>query len=173
VTAFGNQIAAVRSDRWRRGLLVGVVIAGLLLTDRWLKLLSIDYLRESRPIDLAWGFIRLVYQENHGAMLSLGAGLPTSIRFLFFTVLVALLLGVLLFAILLKRTVRPSDALAAAFVVGGGAGNVIDRLVYHGAVIDYVTIGFEWLRTGVFNLADAAIIVGALVFLLGRRESGR
>jgi signal peptidase II len=168
----GLQIAAVRSDRWRRGVLVGGVIAGLLVADRWLKLLAIDHLRESQPIDLAWGFIRLVYQENHGAMLSLGADLPPSIRFLFFTVLVALLLGGLLFAILLKRTVRPSDALAAAFVVGGGVGNVIDRLLYHGAVIDYVTIGFEWLRTGVFNLADASIVVGAFLFLLGRRGPG-
>ena len=158
------------THRWRRAALLCGGILGLVGFDRWLKLVSIEHLLGREPIDLIWGAVRLVYQENQGGMLSLGAGLPESIRFLFFTVLVALLLAVLLAVVLLKRSVRRSDAIAAACVIGGGAGNVIDRLIYNGVVIDYITVGAGSLRTGVFNLADFAILAGAAVYIFGRRR---
>ena len=157
------------TNRWRRSALLCGWILGLVLFDRWLKLVSIEHLTGREPIDLLWGFARLVYQENQGGMLSMGAGLPESIRFLFFTALVAILLGALLVAVLVKRSVRTTEAIAAALVIGGGAGNVIDRLIYNGVVIDYITIGVGSLRTGVFNLADFAILAGAALYVLGRR----
>ena len=156
------------NNRWRRLGLIGGGIAALLAADRSLKLISIERLLGREPIDLLWGTVRLVYQENHGGMLSLGAALPESIRFLFFTVLVALLLAILLVVVLVKPSLRATDAIAAACIVGGGLGNVIDRVIYNGAVVDYITMGIGSLRTGVFNLADFAIIVGAAVYLFGR-----
>lgn len=152
----------------RNWLLLGVT-AGLLLVDRVTKLIAIETLADEPATDYMGGFLRLIYQENHGAMLSLGAGLPESIRFLFFTVLVALVLVALLLFVLLKRTLALKDSLAAALVIGGGLGNVIDRILYNGAVLDFLNIGVGDLRTGVFNVADVAILAGALVYLFAPR----
>jgi signal peptidase II len=56
--------------------------------------------------------------------------------------------------------------IALAFVVGGGIGNLLSRLLNEGRVIDFINIGFGPLRTGTFNVADMAIMagVGALVY---------
>jgi signal peptidase II len=156
-------------SRVRRAWILAGATLALLAFDRVTKLIAMTELADRPAEDFLWGLLRLVYQENHGAMLSLGAGLPESIRFLFFTVLVLLVLVVLLLIVLLKRIVATKDVIAAALVLGGGLGNVIDRLLYDGAVLDFLNIGVGDLRTGVFNVADVAILAGALVFLFGPR----
>lgn len=155
------------SVRARRNWLLLGATAGLLLVDRVTKLIAIETLADRPAEDYLGGALRLIYQENHGAMLSLGAGLPESIRFLFFTVFVAIILVALLVFVLLKRTLTVKDALAAALVIGGGLGNVIDRLFYNGAVLDFLNVGIGDLRTGVFNVADVAILAGLLVYVIG------
>lgn len=155
-------------NRTRRSLLVTGVILAVLAVDRVTKLIALDALSGRPAEEHLGGFLRLAFHENHGAMLSLGADLPESIRFLFFTVLVGLVLLALFVFVLAKRTLTAKDALAAALVIGGGLGNVLDRLFYEGAVLDFLNVGIGTLRTGVFNVADMAIVAGTLVFLLGQ-----
>ena len=92
-------------------------------------------------------------------------------------VLVALTLTIAIgFAIWLVRANRRWTALALALVVGGAIGNVIDRVRF-GAVVDFFDFSglyFIW----VFNVADAAISVGAVLlfvdqFLMSRREASQ
>ncbi len=56
----------------------------------------------------------------------------------------------------------------------GGVSNWIDRLL-GGSVVDFLNVGIGWMRTGVFNVADVAIMLGIALFmlaeLLGRRRS--
>lgn len=64
----------------------------------------------------------------------------------------------------LRRSVRKPEALALGLIIGGALGNVIDRIAY-GAVADFVHFywgNFSWY---VFNIADAAIVVGVAVLL--------
>jgi len=50
-------------------------------------------------------------------------------------------------------------------------GNLIDRVIYGGAVVDFVSVGLGGLRTGIFNLADVAITTGVvLVAIRGWRK---
>lgn len=42
--------------------------------------------------------------------------------------------------------------------------NLVDRLLYHGHVVDFLNMGIGSLRTGVFNLADVCIMAGAMIF---------
>jgi signal peptidase II len=46
---------------------------------------------------------------------------------------------------------------------------LIDRLLYHGRVTDFLNVGIGSLRTGIFNLADMAILAGALLLVLKMR----
>jgi signal peptidase II len=55
---------------------------------------------------------------------------------------------------------------AIALVAGGGIGNLIDRLAYNGAVIDFLNVGIGGLRTAIFNVADVAVFLGAAMLII-------
>jgi len=63
--------------------------------------------------------------------------------------------------------------LAVTLVVGGGFGNVIDRIVNNGGVVDFLNVSIGSLRTGIFNVADMAIMLGAEVLLLSMTTARR
>jgi signal peptidase II len=109
---------------------------------------------------------RLQYEENHGGMLSLGSELAPSTRFLLFTVSVGTLLAILLLYATLSRSMPSQERGAIALVAGGGIGNLIDRLAYNGAVIDFLNVGIGGLRTAIFNVADVAVFLGAAMLII-------
>ena len=103
--------------------------------------------------------VRLGYAENTGGFLSLGAELPPTVRTGLFTVGTGLLLCLLVFTAIRRRWDRLST-LGLALFVAGGASNWIDR-VTRGSVVDFLNVGVGPVRTGVFNVADVAIMLGA------------
>lgn len=129
--------------------------------DQTTKYAAKELLAPNSIISLVDGTIRLQYTENKGAFLSLGTSLSEETRFWIFTVSVSLALAAMFFYLVSSRTLTLRPAIAISLILGGGTSNLIDRLVYEGAVIDYLNIGIGSLRTGIFNVADVAIIVGA------------
>jgi len=103
--------------------------------------------------------VRLGYVENTGGFLSLGAELPSVVRTGLFTVGTGLLLCMLAFIAIRHKWDRIST-LGLALFVAGGTSNWIDR-VARGSVVDFLDVGVGPVRTGVFNLADVAIMLGA------------
>jgi signal peptidase II len=102
--------------------------------------------------------VRLQYVENTGGFLSLGADLPPAVRTGLFTVGTGLaLFSVVAGAIVFRWSGWP--LLGLSLFVTGGASNWLDRMV-HGSVIDFINVGFGSLRTGIFNVADVAIMLG-------------
>ena len=107
--------------------------------------------------------VRLGYVENAGGFLGLGADLPETMRTAVFTVGTALLLLVLIAsAFRLRWTGWPAFALT--LLVAGGVSNLFDRAV-HGRVIDFINVGVGPVRTGIFNVADMAIMLGIGILL--------
>jgi signal peptidase II len=102
--------------------------------------------------------VRLVYAENLGGFLSLGSSLSINQRMVVFTAATGLLLVALILAAI-RGGWQGSRLLGAALIVAGGASNWIDRLAT-GAVIDFMNVGIGPLRTGIFNIADVAIMAG-------------
>jgi signal peptidase II len=109
--------------------------------------------------------ITLVYTENPGAFLSLGATWPAGVRLALFTVATGLLLPVALPWLLYAQRGSPCQQIGLALIVGGGVGNLIDRLVHHGCVVDFIHLAIGPVRTGVFNVADVAIMGGTLLLV--------
>jgi signal peptidase II len=108
--------------------------------------------------DLLW----LGYTENTGAFLSLGANLPAVARTVLFTWGTgAMLLGVAAVAF----RARAWTAVGLTLFVAGGLSNWYDRATT-GHVVDFMNVGIGSLRTGVFNVADVAIMIGAGLFAL-------
>ncbi len=151
------------------------LVSGVLLSsvgcDQVVKTLARASLAASRPISLLNDCVRLELAQNRGAFLSLGEGLPGAARYLIFVVLVSGALALTLTFTLRLRAANPAQLVALSLLTGGGLGNLIDRLLHDGAVVDFVSIGIGPLRTGIFNVADAAITVGVLLLLIPWRRS--
>lgn len=56
--------------------------------------------------------------------------------------------------------------LGISLVFAGGVGNLIDRIIHHGSVVDFINIGIGSFRTGIFNIADVAIMGGSIFLFL-------
>ncbi|MDE1149435.1 MAG: signal peptidase II [Azospirillaceae bacterium] len=113
------------------------------------------------------GAILVTPVYNHGAFLSLGAGMGEHARGLVFTVGVALVLLALLVWSLRARTLTRLELLGAGSFLGGGLGNLWDRLAQDGMVFDFLNLGIGPVRTGIFNVADVGLMVGVALFVLG------
>jgi signal peptidase II len=124
----------------------------------------------SERVTLLGDTVRFELVANPGAFLSLGAGLPELVRG---AVLVGLVPVLLAFACLLvtrSALVSRGGLIALGLIVGGGLGNWLDRMLHHGAVTDFVSLGLGRFRTGIFNVADVAIVGGLMLLILfGRR----
>lgn len=108
---------------------------------------------------------RLTWATNEGAFLSLGANLPDGMRFGILTVAVGLLLlGIVIFTATSAK-LNSGQVAGYAMIAGGGLSNWLDRARNDGSVVDFMNMGIGRLRTGVFNVADLAILAG-IGFLL-------
>ncbi len=149
----------------RRGLRRGVsgiallAIAAIVIgCDQTSKHFAVVHLLDEPSKTFLGGLLRLEYAENVGAFLSLGAALPAWARTALFSVATSILLLTLVVVAARQRWPR-SSRLALAFIVAGGASNLVDR-VLRGRVIDFLNVGIGPIRSGIFNLADVAIVLG-------------
>jgi signal peptidase II len=152
-------------------ILIAIICVGC---DQVTKSLAREQLVSRPPIILLDDIVRIHYSENTGAMLGLGANLPPNLRFWLLSVLAGLMLiGMLVFA-WRSDVLDFFGILGIGLLVGGGVSNLIDRIV-SGRVIDFMNIGIGNLRTGIFNVADVAIMLGAgliIVWSIRSRDSG-
>lgn len=146
-----------------------LVMASTIGCDRVTKHLATALLADKPMQSFLADSVRLVYAENTGGFLSLGAGLPPVVRTSLFTVTTGLVLVVLLVTLLRSRW-SLWRALGLALLVAGGVSNWVDRVV-RGSVVDFMNVGVGWLRTGIFNFADVAIMLGITLFVLSELSS--
>lgn len=148
------------------------VSALVVVADQWIKLLALRHLEYQQPYTVFQAWLNLTLAYNRGAAFSfLGSAGGWQV---YFFALVSLLI-VVLFTIWLVRTPsgHPWRRLGLALVIGGAIGNLIDRLRLN-YVVDYVDFHIGSWHFATFNLADAAISVGAcclIIALLTHHES--
>jgi signal peptidase II len=156
-------------------LLILVILCVCVVCDQATKAIAKQHLAGAPTIYAFGDTVMLHYSENVGAFLSLGARLPETARMWIFIVFNSLVLTGTLIFILTLRSFSVWGVIGGALVVGGGFSNLIDRLFHNGAVVDFLNIGIGKVRTGIFNLADVAIMagIGLLLFEAWRGEAPR
>ena len=135
------------------------------LLDRWSKAVVLAHFvpsesREAIPHLLWWTYV----QNTHGAFGMFGNS-PALL-----VVLALIVLGV--FAYAFRDAVKHSNLVRVAFgmIVGGAAGNILDRLQHH-SVVDF--IDFKTIWPNVFNVADACITVGVALLVIAQLRGER
>lgn len=130
------------------------------------------YLLEGKGVISLFGdSLRFLLAENRGGFLSLGAKLPENLRSLIFVSATSLFLVLFFFYTLFDKNLSLVSLISSSMILGGGVGNMIDRVIRHGAVIDFVNVGIGSLRTGIFNVADMAVLFGCIFLFFTIRQS--
>jgi signal peptidase II len=149
-----------------RSILVALVLVGCVGCDQISKAAARAYLPGSGVHSYLGDTLRLQFAQNPGAFLSLGESLPPAIRYGGFTIAVGALVAALLAWALLSRRLRWRERIAITAIGAGGLGNLIDRLRFDGAVTDFLNLGMGSLRTGIFNVADATLMLGVIALAI-------
>jgi signal peptidase II len=139
----------------RLWLLVATIVVADQLSKHW----ALNRLSGNRTIDVV-GSLRFNLAFNKGMAFSQATGAGPIIGALGFVVIIAIVLW-------LRRSAQGLAAIAAGMIVGGAIGNLVDRLLrgdawLRGAVVDFVDL--QWFP--IFNLADSAISVGAMLMII-------
>lgn len=154
----------ILSRRWRPILLL-LVLVSCVGCDQATKKYAIENFKGQPPVSYLGDTFRIQYAENPGAFLSLLANMSPDVRFWVLTVANSAVMVLVACYFLFSRDIDRLSLIALALIVAGGVGNLIDRIMWDGVVIDFLNMGIGPLRTGVFNVADMAITGGFFLLL--------
>lgn len=136
-------------------LLIAVLLA---VADQILKYLVIENIALTDTIEAVPGLFNLIYVKNTGAAFSILSGKTIFLSF------VSIAVCIFVICYLIKN--KPKNKLfliSLGMILGGAAGNMIDRVFRH-FVVDYIELIF--IKFPVFNLADIGITVGAVLLMI-------
>lgn len=150
-----------------------LLTAAILILDQITKAAIVAGIKPGRIGWRALGdFFWLVHQRNTGAAFSMGDGLPEALRVAILIVVpVALMVGLCVYYFKTNELTY-LQRWALCGIVGGGVGNIIDRIFRSDGVVDFLSVKFYGLfgleRWPTFNVADSSVVVcGILLVLAG------
>jgi signal peptidase II len=147
-----------------RILLLLLALTGLVGCDHATKYWAESTLRAAPPVEVVDRVVTLRYTQNTDVAFNLLRRVPQRVRFPLIVGLVTVELAVV--GWMLTRRRRPIEIAALALVLGGGIGNLADR-VARGYVVDFIHVQ-HW---PVFNMADVWVAAGAILLLLAMRRA--
>lgn len=148
-----------------RYALIFLLLIANISCDQISKSLVREKMFHQEEIAVVSTYLKLIKVENTGAFLSLGNAIPQPFKSIVLSFLPLLFLVIASVYLLTKKTLSLSRVIAISFVIGGGVGNIYDRLV-HGSVTDFLHIDLGFIQTGIFNMADVSIMVGMVMLLI-------
>lgn len=132
-------------------LAIGVVLAAI---DQIIKYFIVTDLKPVGSVSVLGDIFRLTYVENRGVAFGMFAGMQWV-----FIALTSLLLAAIIYYMFKKRPSGKFFYITVALIIGGGVGNLIDR-VFLNYVVDYLSLSFF---PPVCNFADYCITVGVVL----------
>jgi len=146
----------------KRHLLIAIAVVVL---DRVTKWAIVQTITLDDAINIIPGLFRLTHLENTGAAFSLFADSTSPFKTMLLIVFSLGALAVVSFLLWRERTIFNAGTLALSLILGGAVGNLWDRLV-DGKVTDFLDFYIGIHHWPPFNIADSAIVVGALLLLM-------
>lgn len=131
--------------------------AAVAAIDQIIKYFIVIYLKPVSTVEVIPNLFSLKYVENRGAAF----GILSDARWLFiaFTIIITIILIAIVFSGRIKSKLF---SVSAILIIGGGVGNLIDR-IFLGYVIDYLSVDFF---PPVCNFADYCVTVGAILLVI-------
>jgi signal peptidase II len=115
-------------------------------------------------------FLRIIHVRNPGVAFSVGAGLSYNIRRVLFSIVPVIVLVLVLVIYFRNNDFTKLQRWAICGIVGGGFGNIIDRIFRPAGVVDFIDVKFYGLfgfdRWPTFNVADSAVVVCGILLII-------
>ena len=142
-------------------ILTLIVLLCNFLIDRITKIIAIDFLKGKESISLFYNTIVFKYTENTGAFLSVGSDFPDVLKYIVFIILPVIICLYGLYYCAFKLADKKMVIIIVS-IIGGGLGNLADRLFNDFRVVDFINFGIGTLRTGILNVADMSVTFGVI-----------
>lgn len=158
----------------KKNILFLAIAVLVVVLDQLSKAWILATLRVHEGFPVIGGFFNIVHVRNPGAAFGFLAGAPPLFRYLFFLSITLAAIVLILYYLRANRIEEPSLVSALALILAGAVGNLIDRVRF-GEVVDFLDVYIGSYHWPAFNVADAAITVGAgaLMVALLRRQRER
>jgi signal peptidase II len=152
-----------------KGITRLVLILAIIITnigcDQVSKKMVRSNVESDKIVPVVGHYLVITNVENTGAFLSIGNSLSRSSKTILLSALPMLALIAAMVYMLTQKTISRTMIWGLCFIVGGGIGNLFDRIAY-GSVTDFLYIKAGIFHTGIFNMADLSIMTGvAIIFL--------
>lgn len=148
-----------------RAIVIVMILGSTVGCDQFSKKLVRQKINDYEQIGFLSNYVTITKIENSGAMLSIGQSLPQPAKFIILAILPLFAMGFALVLLLMRHNVPVLSIWGMCFIVGGGIGNIYDRIVY-GSVTDFLHIDFVLFETGIFNMADVSIMAGMFLVII-------
>lgn len=164
--------AEVTPKHWQQsGLKFLWITALILVADQVSKLWILNNLALMLDRIEVTSFFNIVHVRNYGAAFSFLADHSGWQRWFFTSI--AIIISVLLLVLLRRQSASLKRVnVAFALIIGGAVGNVIDRIRL-GSVVDFLDVHVAGWHWPAFNVADSAIVIGALLMILDSLMSSK
>ncbi|MGH7563316.1 MAG: signal peptidase II [Gemmatimonadota bacterium] len=150
---------AIASPRALRPGAAALVPLAVVILDQLTKWWVRAELTLNQPVSIVGDNVRLLYIHNEGAAFGISIGEHSSTLFL----ILAAAASVLVLYLLLATPARDRlQRFALGLILGGAAGNIVDRIRF-GEVVDFIQVGVSGHYWPIFNVADSAVTVGAVL----------
>jgi len=114
--------------------------------------------------------LQIIHVRNPAIAFSIGNDFPEFIKPFLFIVVPILVLGFLIFYYFKTNEFSNLQRWAAAGIIGGGLGNIIDRIFRSEGVVDFIDVKFfgifGWDRWPTFNIADSSVVVCCILLII-------
>ena len=115
-------------------------------------------------------FLIICHVRNKAIAFSLGDNIPNQLRFPLFVLVPLVVIGLLVWYYLVTKEFSRVQRWALAGIIGGGMGNIVDRIFRRDGVVDFISVKFYGLfgmeRWPTFNVADASVVICSLLLLV-------
>ena len=153
-------------DKRKRNSLITIIIFFSIVFDQiskfWIRNNFDSYIEHSIIADI----FTLIKVENTGAFLGMGSELSEIPRILLLIVLPVIVLISITIYTYIDKSLDKISIIGFSLIIGGGIGNIFDRIVY-GSVTDFLYLNFGGIfKTGIFNVADFSVTTGMVMILI-------
>lgn len=147
--------------RW----LVAALATAVIVADQVSKILVARAIPEHSLVTVIPGFLNLTHTTNTGVAFGLFSDSPAAWKTALLTGVSLALLSLVFYMVWKARSLDRTAGLGLALILGGALSNLADR-IRTGAVVDFIDAYFRSYHWYTFNLADSAIVVGALFLVI-------
>jgi len=153
-------------NKRKRNLLITIIVFLSIVLDQiskiWVRNNFDSYIENSIIGDV----FKLIKVENTGAFLGMGSELSETLRILLLIVLPIIVLISITIYTYIDKTLDKISIIGFSLIIGGGIGNIFDRIVF-GSVTDFFYLDFWGIfQTGIFNFADLSVTTGMILILI-------